>query len=59
LTEYCDNFNNQSNHGFSLVIAHGYVEIKDSMPLSDAIDMADALMYQNKRELKERYKKEA
>jgi hypothetical protein len=29
------------------------------MALSDAIDMADVLMYQNKRELKERQKKEA
>jgi diguanylate cyclase (GGDEF)-like protein len=59
LKEYCDNFNNQPNPDFSLVIAHGFVEVKKSMPLSDAIDIADSLMYQNKRELKGRQKKEA
>jgi diguanylate cyclase (GGDEF)-like protein len=59
LKEYCDSFNNQPNPDFSLVIAHGFVEVKKSMPLSDAIDIADSLMYQNKRELKEKQKKEA
>jgi diguanylate cyclase (GGDEF)-like protein len=59
LKEYCDNFNSKPNIDFNLVIAHGYVEVQEQMSLSDAIDMADVLMYQNKRELKERTKKEA
>jgi diguanylate cyclase (GGDEF)-like protein len=59
LKEYCDTFNSKPNIDFNLVIAHGYVEVQEQMPLSDAIDMADVLMYQNKRELKERNKKEA
>jgi diguanylate cyclase (GGDEF)-like protein len=53
LKDYCE------AQDFNLVIAHGYVEVNKPMALSDAIDMADVLMYQNKRELKERQKKEA
>jgi diguanylate cyclase (GGDEF)-like protein len=57
LKEYCDKFNNQPNSKFKLVIAHGFVLIKGNTTLSEAIDMADVLMYQDKRELKANEKK--
>lgn len=52
LMEYCDEFNKQPDLGFTLTIAHGYVLIKGGKTLSEAIDEADALMYENKRMLK-------
>lgn len=52
LTAYCEDFNKQPDLGFTLVIAHGYVLIKGGKTLDDAIDEADALMYENKRKLK-------
>lgn len=52
LMEYCDEFNRQPDLGFTLTIAHGYVLTKGGKTLSEAIDEADALMYENKRMLK-------
>lgn len=52
LMDYCEEFNKQPDLGFSLVIAHGYVMIKGGKTLDEAIDEADALMYENKRKLK-------
>lgn len=52
LFEYCDNFNKQPDLGFTLTIAHGYVMTKGGKTLSEAIDEADVLMYENKRMLK-------
>lgn len=52
LMEYCDEFNKQPDLGFTLTIAHGYVLTKGGKTLSEAIDEADALMYENKRMLK-------
>jgi diguanylate cyclase (GGDEF)-like protein len=56
LKEYCDKYNNQPNPKFNLVIAHGFVTIKGNTTLAEAIDMADVLMYQDKRELKAKEK---
>lgn len=52
LMEYCDEFNKQPDLGFTLTIAHGYILTKGGKTLSEAIDEADALMYENKRMLK-------
>lgn len=52
LMDYCEEFNKQPDLGFTLVIAHGYVLIKGGKTLDEAIDEADALMYENKRKLK-------
>ena len=52
LMDYCENFNKQPNLDFTLVVAHGYVMIKGGKTLDEAIDEADALMYENKRMLK-------
>jgi diguanylate cyclase (GGDEF)-like protein len=52
LKNYCDKYNNQPDLPFKLIIAHGFVTIKGNTTLSEAIDMADVLMYQDKRELK-------
>lgn len=52
LMSYCEEFNKQPNLDFSLVIAHGYVLTKGNTTLSEAIDEADVLMYENKRQLK-------
>lgn len=52
LWQYCDSFNSQPDLGFTLVIAHGYVLIRGQKTLSEAIDEADVLMYENKRILK-------
>lgn len=54
LQDYCDKQNKQPGLGFKLHIAHGYVVVRGNMALSEAIDEADALMYENKRELKRR-----
>lgn len=54
LMAYCDEFNKQPDLGFTLVIAHGYVFTKGNTTLSEAIDEADVLMYENKRQLKAR-----
>jgi diguanylate cyclase (GGDEF)-like protein len=56
LKEYCNKYNSQPNQDFKLVIAHGFVTIKGNTTLSEAIDKADVLMYQNKRELKAKEK---
>jgi diguanylate cyclase (GGDEF)-like protein len=56
LKAYCENYNSQPNPEFKLVIAHGFVTIKGNTTLSEAIDMADVLMYQDKRELKAKAK---
>lgn len=52
LMTYCDEFNKQPDLGFTLVIAHGYVSTKGNTTLSEAMDEADVLMYENKRKLK-------
>ncbi|MDE7268445.1 MAG: GGDEF domain-containing protein [Lachnospiraceae bacterium] len=52
LMSYCEEFNKQPDLDFSLVIAHGYVLTKGNTTLSEAIDEADVLMYENKRQLK-------
>lgn len=52
LMQYCDDFNKRPDLGFTLTIAHGYVLIKGGTTLKEAIDKADALMYENKRILK-------
>lgn len=52
LMEYCDNFNKQPDLDFTLTVAHGYVLTKGNTTLSEAIDEADVLMYENKRMLK-------
>lgn len=54
LMAYCDEFNKQPDLGFTLVIAHGYVFTKGNTTLAEAIDEADVLMYENKRQLKAR-----
>jgi diguanylate cyclase (GGDEF)-like protein len=56
LNEYCNKYNSQPNQDFKLVIAHGFITIKGNTTLSEAIDKADVLMYQNKRELKAKEK---
>lgn len=53
LMSYCDDFNKQPDLGFTLTIAHGYVLTKGNTTLEEAIDEADVLMYENKRQLKE------
>ncbi|MBO5033072.1 MAG: GGDEF domain-containing protein [Lachnospiraceae bacterium] len=53
LKDYCRRQNKQPDSEFRLHIAHGYVVIKGNMALSEAIDEADALMYENKRALKQ------
>ena len=52
LMDYCEEFNRQPDLDFTLVVAHGYVMIKGGKTLDEAIDEADALMYENKRKLK-------
>ena len=52
LMDYCEEFNKQPDLDFTLVVAHGYVMIKGGKTLDEAIDEADALMYENKRKLK-------
>lgn len=52
LMQYCEDFNNRPNLDFTLVIAHGFVLVKGNRTLQEAIDEADALMYENKRILK-------
>lgn len=52
LMQYCDDFNKRPDLDFTLTIAHGYVLIKGGRTLDEAIDEADALMYENKRMLK-------
>ncbi len=52
LKHYCEDFNKRPDLGFTLTIAHGYVLIKGGRTLEEAIDEADALMYENKRMLK-------
>ena len=52
LMSYCEEFNKQPDLGFTLVIAHGYVLTKGNTTLAEAIDEADVLMYENKRQLK-------
>lgn len=52
LVQYCEDFNKRPDLDFTLTIAHGYVLIKGGTTLKEAIDEADALMYENKRMLK-------
>lgn len=52
LMQYCEDFNKQPDLDFTLTIAHGYVLVKGGKTLEEAIDEADALMYENKRMLK-------
>lgn len=52
LMAYCDEFNKQPDLGFTLVIAHGYVSTKGNTTLTEAMEEADVLMYENKRKLK-------
>lgn len=52
LQNYCDKQNARTDLGFKLHIAHGYILVKGNMELSEAIEAADVLMYENKRELK-------
>ena len=42
----------QPDLGFKLRIAHGFVLVKGNLSLTEAIEEADALMYENKREIK-------
>lgn len=53
LQEYCLEKNRQSDLGFKLRIAHGFVLVKGNLSLSEAIEEADTLMYENKREIKQ------
>lgn len=54
LQNYCDKQNARTDLGFQLHIAHGYVLVKGNKTLAEAMEEADALMYENKRELKQR-----
>ncbi|MCM1184458.1 MAG: GGDEF domain-containing protein [Roseburia sp.] len=52
LNAYCDEQNQIPDLGFRIQVAHGYMFIKGNKTLSEAIDEADALMYENKKFLK-------
>ena len=52
LLAYCEAHNAQSNIDFTLEIAHGFV-LEKHISLSEAIERADNLMYENKKKLKE------
>ena len=53
LQDYCDDFNSQPDIEYTLQIAHGFVLTNGNMPLKDAMEKADARMYENKRKIKE------
>ena len=53
LQEYCHEKNMQPDLGFKLRIAHGFVLVKGNLSLTEAIEQADTLMYENKREIKQ------
>ena len=52
LNAYCERQNKNPDLGFKLQIAHGFTMIRGNKSLSEAIDEADELMYENKRMLK-------
>ncbi len=52
LNAYCDEKNKDPDLGFYIQVAHGYTLIKGNKSLSEAIEEADALMYENKKFLK-------
>ena len=57
LRDYCHEKNKQPDLGFKLRIAHGFVLVKGNLSLSEAIEEADTLMYENKREIKQKDRK--
>ena len=57
LHTYCTAHNTQKNIEFPIVIAHGFV-MEYGLTLSEAIEKADALMYENKKALKFKDRKE-
>jgi diguanylate cyclase (GGDEF)-like protein len=56
LKKYCDLQNSLDDIEYRLIIAHGFVTASAGTTLSEAIDMADVLMYQDKRDLKAKEK---
>lgn len=52
LNAYCEEKNKEPDLGFRIQVAHGYTLIKGNKSLSEAIEEADSLMYENKKFLK-------
>lgn len=48
----CNEINNTKKLDFTLQIAHGFVLVNGEITLSEAMGVADALMYENKKKLK-------
>lgn len=54
LQEYCSEYNAKPDIDFILEIAHGFVTAYN-ISLSEAMEKADILMYENKKKLKEKH----
>ena len=54
LQEYCSEYNTKPDIDFVLEIAHGFVTAYN-ISLSEAMEKADILMYENKKKLKEKH----